>query len=342
MSKQNLITPQDRKNLTEEIQQRVDELTFKELESLSNKEKNQELNKIETQIRNYLTMYANSERIVYTATKNLDLTNKNNKNLELYILYKKLLTADIAKLLQDGYILIENLRKSFTGTEIQYEIGMEYSIGKKNKQLINKTITLAELLSYAKPEIQWRSSGMGAFKLRASSRKEDFDVEYNKQKQIIESTVFGLHSLYPKIKNIITDKGRVKANEGNMYEVYMNFKHNGWADHLPGPIDPQDLSSDMIIDKYMDIKRGTQSFVSGGDFGLSQFKLLSAAPSIATLNTIGNALKLILKYIEEGKTANITVNMIKKNVFSDEFDKLSRQGLNELIEGINEELGLET
>ena len=91
----------------------------------------------------------------------------------------------------------------------------------------------------------------------------------------------------------------------------------------------------------METRRRTQSFVSGGDIGLSQVKLLSAAPSIASLSTIGNALKLILTYLEQGEKAEIRINYIKNNVFSKEFDRISRENLKEILNEINEELGLD-
>lgn len=337
-----LITPEDRAELAKDIQKRVDELTYPELATLSNEAKNEELQKIEQQIENYLIEYTLMEKKVEVATKGLVLNPNMNKNLQMYILYKTFLTTNLTQLLQDGYILIETLRYAFTGTEIIYQIGMEYSVKGAGRQLINKRISLAELLSYAKPEIQWRSTGMGAFKLRAASTKSDFDVEYAKQKAALNEQLNGLHSLFPKINEILTASHGKKQNQGNVYEVYRRLRYEGWADHPPGPEDPQKLDAETVANRYMEIKQGTQSFVTGGDIGLEQDKLLSAAPSIATLNTIGRALKLILTYLKETEKADIKIEHIKNNVFSDEFDNLSKQGIGELLSAINEELQLKT
>jgi len=70
-----------------------------------------------------------------------------------------------------------------------------------------------------------------------------------------------------------------------------------------------------------------------------QFKLLSGSgASIASLLTIGQALKLIYDYINNGEKANIIIDNIKKNVFSEAFDKASKQGLLELLTDVEKEL----
>lgn len=329
----NLITPEERQALAQDIQKRVDELTFGELEQMSNEEKNIALKEIETEIRAYLIRYTQMSQKVNQVTANYNFDDKENLYY-LYYLYKSLLGVDMTGLLQDGYILIETLRKTFTGKEVEYEVGMEYSLGKGSYQLINKKISLAELLSYAKVDINWGASGMAAFKLRANSTKSDFMAEYNKQKALIESQIDGLHSLYPKVKNALS----MSRNKGNIYETYQQLKYSGWADHSPKSKDPKGLKAEVIVEKYIAVKSGVQSFVTGGDFEMTQFKLLSAAPSIATLSTIGAALKMILTYIEQGKTAKISINDIKKNVFSTEFDNKMREGINELVKDVDDEL----
>lgn len=341
MAKISPMTPEERSTLAKEIQSRIDEVTYKNLAELSNKAKNEELQKIINQLKIYLKKYTLMEKIVTRKSQGLSFDDKANKNLQMYILYKTLLTTDMSTLLEDGYILIETLRYAFTGTKITYEIGMEYSVGKNNKQLINKTISLAELLSYAKPDIQWRGFGMSAFKLRARSYKSDFDNEYSKYERTLESELNNVHSLWPKVQQVLTGQYGKPQNIGNVYEVYRGLQAAGYADHPPDIKDPKDLTVDEIVEKYIDVKKGTQSFVSGGDIGLSQVKLLSAAPSIASLNTIGNTLKLILTYLEDGEKANVQIEHIKTNVFSKEFDKLSQQGLTELLADVNEELSLE-
>ena len=141
MARVSLITAQDRAAIANDIQARVDELAFPELASLSNTAKNQELLEIEKTIRDYLLRLQRMSIIIDNATKGLDFDNGKSKSLNLYILYKSLLTTDMSSLLTDGYILIENLRKTFTGKEIVYEIGMEYSVSRGNKQLIEKKIS---------------------------------------------------------------------------------------------------------------------------------------------------------------------------------------------------------
>lgn len=342
--KNDILPSKTRLEIAEDIQKRVDELTFPQLAELTNIEKNNELKRIESALREYLERYERTERIIMGVTKNLDLSNEQNKNAKLYGIYHSLLTSDMESLLRDGYILIENLRETFTGEKIVYQVGMNYSVSsegtKRHRELIIKEMNLAEILSYAKPDIQWRGIGTAGFKLRAASKKEDFEREYNNQKNIIKEAMTGVNSLYPKVIQAIQGKssGR-KINEGNVFEVYMNFKNSGYADHPPGPKDPRKLTAERIVEKYAEVKAGTQSFVSGGDIGINQVKLLSTAPSIASLSTIGNALKLILTYIKDGQRANVTIDHIKKNVFSKEFDTLSRKGLNELLEDVNNSLG---
>ena len=332
MARVSLITAQDRAAIANDIQARVDELAFPELASLSNTAKNQELLEIEKTIRDYLLRLQRMSIIIDNATKGLDFDNGKSKSLNLYILYKSLLTTDMSSLLTDGYILIENLRKTFTGKEIVYEIGMEYSVSRGNKQLIEKKISLAELLSFAKVDIDWGSQGLSAFKLRARSNKNDFMSEYEKQKTLLKNEMTFTNSLYPTVM------GLAGSNRGNGYEVYKQLKYEGWADHPPGPKDPSTLSPDDIAQKYAEIRKGIQSFVTGGDIGMSQIKLLSSAPSIATLTTISNALKMMLTYIEKGKNSNIIIKNIKEKVFSMEFDRMVKSGLSEFLTDVNEEL----
>lgn len=326
------ISVEDRRQMSEIIQKRVKELSFKELNTLSVQAKNQELLKIEQAVREYLIRLEHISRVIDAKTKMIP-QDISDRNLQTYIIYKQLLTVDMTSILQDGYILIENLRKSFTDKEVEYVIGMEYSISRGKRELINKKVSLSELLSYAKVDIQWGSTGLGAFKLRASSNKNDFNEEYQKQKAILKNRINGLTSLYPKVMSTVQEKN-ITLNKGNAYEVYQHLRYAGWADHSPGPRNPQELTTDMIIDKYIEIRKGTQSFVSGGDLGLTQFKLLSSSPSIATLGTISKALKLILSYIEKGKT----VQEIGTNVFSQEFDNLMKAGIDDMIIDIDKEL----
>lgn len=326
------ISVEDRRQMSEIIQKRVKELSFKELNTLSVQAKNQELLKIEQTVREYLIRLEHISRVIDAKTKMIP-QDISDRNLQTYIIYKQLLTVDMTSILQDGYILIENLRKSFTDKEVEYVIGMEYSISRGKRELINKKVSLSELLSYAKVDIQWGSTGLGAFKLRASSNKNDFNEEYQKQKAILKNRIDGLTSLYPKVMSTVQEKN-ITLNKGNAYEVYQHLRYAGWADHSPGPRNPQELTTDMIIDKYIEIRKGTQSFVSGGDLGLTQFKLLSSSPSIATLGTISKALKLILLYIEKGKT----VQEIGTNVFSQEFDNLMKAGIDDMIIDIDKEL----
>jgi len=147
----------DKEIIVQQIQKRIDELMFPSLTSLTNKEKNEELKQIKQVLENYLTRYKNAAILINKATANLNLENiqgKKEKALNLYILYKQLINnLDLSSLLQDGYILIENLRKTFTDKEIQYDIGMRNFIHKEYI-LLNKKISLAELLSYAKVDIQ--------------------------------------------------------------------------------------------------------------------------------------------------------------------------------------------
>lgn len=333
----------DRQPLINEIEEKVKALSFPELAELTEQEKNRQLNNIEIILNNYLIEYERVNMEINNALinqKNNFPGFNDNDPRALYGLYKSLLYdkklgISIDKLLKEGYILIETLRKAFTGKEIIYEIGMIYGRG-SNRQLINKTLSLAELLSYAHADIQWRASGMSAFKLRASSSSSDFDSEKQKVDNEVEIYVQNLNSLYPKILNVLTSKGY--SNEGNIYETYQNFKHEGWRDHPPKSKNPSKLTAKAIIDKYLEIRKGTQSFVSGGDYDLTQFKLLSTAPSIASLTTIGKALFMIHEYIQQGKNEKITIEKIKQQVFSEKFDKKLRTPLNELADEIEKEL----
>ena len=209
---------------------------------------------------------------------------------------------------------------------------MEYSVSKGNRQLIEKEISLAELLSYANVDIDWGSKGLSAFKLRARSNKNDFIAEYEKQREILKNQMSLTNSLYPTVMSF------AGKNKGNGYEVYRQLRYEGWADHPPGPIDPSKLSPDDIAKRYAEVRKGTQSFVTGGDIGMAQVKLLSSAPSITNLTTISNALKLILAYIEKGKSSNTIIQNIKENVFSMEFDKMVKSGLSDFLAEVDKEL----
>jgi len=331
---------EDRETAIKKIQSRIEELTFPELVKLTNEEKNKELLEIEKVLKEYLTKYQQKALMIDAQTKDLNLQDPDieNKNKNLYIAYKILLDANITELLQDGYILIETLRKTFTQSEIEYEIGIKYSEGGKgNFNVVNKKVSLAELLSYTKADIQWGGQGLAGFKLRATATQANFAQDLNRQKEIINNSLYNLHSLYPKVRRVLLENNY--SNEGNFYETYQQLRYGGWADHSPNKKDPKGLKTQQIIDKYMEVRKGTQSFVSGGDWELIQFKLLSGSgASIASLLTIGEALKLILHYIEEGKKSNITIENIKKNVFSKEFDNKINNGLSDIIQQVEEEI----
>ena len=328
---------ENRQVVVQDIQKRVEELTFAPVAELSDQAKNEELEQIREVLIEYLTRYQNTSKIVENQTRglNFDGMDPHSKNKNMYIIYKKMLNADMTQLLQDGYILIENLRKTFTNKEIEYEVGMKYSIGKGRYEVFNKKISLSELLSYAKADIQWRGEGIAAFKLRASATQADFYQDFEKVKYEVDKSLDNLHSLYPKVRSTLLAHN--KKNEGNFYETYQHFRKLGWADHSPKRRDPDQLTASEILDKYMEIRKGTQSFVSGGDFGLTQYKLLSGSgASIASLLTIGEALKSLLYYIEQGKSAKVTMKTIKEKVFSKEFDKMIKDGLSELTSEVEE------
>jgi hypothetical protein len=148
----------NREKVIQDIQNRVDELSFPQLSQQSNQQKDLIIREIEMTLEQYLTKYQNKAMMIDAETKDLNLQDMDleNKNKNLYIAYKILLDLDMTNLLRDGYILIENLRKTFTNQEIEYETAISYSFGEgiENRQVINKKISLAELLSYAKAEIQ--------------------------------------------------------------------------------------------------------------------------------------------------------------------------------------------
>lgn len=327
-----------RNDLANDIQKRIDELSFEEITNQSNKMKTEELSRIKKTLTDYLIRYARVEQSIARDLRT-DLDSISDKNLRLYIAHKDLLrtNADIGGVLQDGYILIENLRKTFTGKEIKYRVGIEF--GNKNVRLIEKEISLAELLSYAKPEVQWRNSGISAFKMRASVKRSNFKDEYEKQKNLINQEEYA-QSLYPKVRSAIMNN-YTKINKGNIYETYLSLKEeSGYADHPPNKKNPATLKNNEIIDRYEKVKSGTQSFVTGGDIGDIQAKLLSTSPSIAQLNTIGRALKLMLKYIEENEGADVKIEKIKENIFSMKFDELGRKEIDNMLKEIDNKLSL--
>ena len=128
----------DRESIIADLEKRITELSYPELTNLTEIEKNKQLKNIEHTLNEYLIKYNQINSLVTQSLieRKNQLDNFDDSDpRKLYGLYKSLLYdkevgVEINNLLRDGYILIENLRKTFTGQEIIYEIGMVYGRGK--------------------------------------------------------------------------------------------------------------------------------------------------------------------------------------------------------------------
>lgn len=338
-----MITRQDREKALKEIQDIIQEYSYEQLDKLSATIRQQEVQRIKTDISNYLSEY-NAFKAMLTSTQMLESVNFQNENVQRYVTYKNWrsqhIDVKIDLILKKGYILIEKLREAFTGKTIEYVVGFEGSVSRGQRELVNKKMSLEEMLSYSYVDINWGATGENAFKLRASASARDFRNEYEEVKQRAEAALsMHTNSLYVIINKVITDQYQ-RTNLGNVYETYWHLRHEGYPDKSNDysitsiPTNP-DL--DIIIEAYKKVRKGTQSFVTGGDLGDEQYKLLTKSPSIASMYTIELALKAIFQELSKAKSTKAALTKVKQNIFSQHFDTLSRQAAQDIIEDVDKQ-----
>ena len=335
-----MLNYEERQSSQREIEKIIKNFSYRELSALSTAFKKKEFQKIEKDISNYLLEF-NALKAQLMSVSLLTNQAYKNENVQKYVTYKhwRQQHSDIKLdlILKKGYILIEQLRLAFTGKEIKYIVGFEGSVSRGNRQLVNKEISLAELLSYSYIDINWGGSASNIFKLRASASAADFQREYNVAQRLAQRAFSThSHSLYLIVTKAVEGKYH-KTNAGNVYETYWNLRHKGYpdkSDQYSMNTNPTNPDIDEILDAYQQVRRGTQSFVTGGDWGSEQYKLLTKSPSIASMTTIENSLKFILQQLIAQKSAVITEEGIK-NIFSTEFDNLVRTQADSVIDEVD-------
>lgn len=252
---------------------------------------NMDLNRIN---KAYSTVDANPTVINYAMLKELNFK-----------------TSDVTQMLQEGELLIDQLRSFFTGEVISYEVGFTYK-----GTLYETSMTLEDFLKQTKMDLNTRSKLNNFLKLRiGTTSKGRFleSLQSNPNNKIVMTSLSDSSSVYSAIQKYLTNSPKTKGkkiNLGNAYEIYkVIVARRGGQNKIPPEID-----ADLIDATIQEVLSNTASGTVGGDYLNMQIKFFGkSAPSLATLNTLSSTLQSLYDDLMEYYNT-LDANALKANL----------------------------
>lgn len=234
-------------------------------------------------INNYLVKLNNWNKKVSVYYNKMAWKDPDMKEeLKRYIAVKEVIriNPEIEQLLKEGYALIDLLRETITGEEIRYFIGVEY-----RGKLYEGYVSMQQILDMAKATPQWKGSLSSSVKLRLSGTNKGALASLLDEVDDFRKNGEGHSTLYSSVKAYASSSG--KTNQGNVYEAYRALRARYDSNDIPPAVwDPDEF--DTI---YMETRKNTGSFVTGGDILNDQIKFFGGSvPSLAALATIRDTL----------------------------------------------------
>lgn len=250
-----------------------------------------------------------------------------------YALFKELQYKEdeIDSLLKEGYVLMDELRYFFTGERINYQIGIPY-----RGKLYEQSLTLEELLEYTHVSFNTKAKIDNLFKLRMTKKSDLRKAFQEKQKEMAinskdNTTVYGAVWTY-----LTGQKAEgIKVNLGNAYEVYRVLLARRGSNEIP-----PELTNETIADVFTEIRSNTASSAKGGDYGTSQIKYFSNAPSLTTTSLLRSTLTEMVQILQTYLTTTNQPQFIDslKQLFLKTTDSVADQLEKDMLETADKNL----
>lgn len=239
-----------------------------------------------------------------------------------YIATKQMIqkAPEIESLLKDGHMIIDILREKITQEKIEYFVGVEY-----RGKLYEGYLTLEQILNIAKIVPNWKGSLNSLVKLRLSGiNKSNLSQLLSYSNNVDDST----HStLYSSVRNYASKSG--KTNEGNVYEAYRTLVQKYRSNTIP----PARWDPNEFDEVYLNVRKNTGSFVTGGDILNEQIKFFGgSSPSLVSLSTIKNTLTDFKNFLQ-----NLSGSNLKDALEKLFYDKKEIQNSSTIIDNIIDE-----
>ena len=261
-----------------------------------------------------LSVIANQKQKVYSGMDASDVTIS-------YAIFKELkdYNLEASNILKEGYVIIEELRKFFTGEEITYKIGIPYY-----SKVYEINLSLSQLLEIVDVDFNTKASDINnVYKLRVSASKGNILQRYAELKQEIFNAKESGSTLYSSVWHYIhdneTNHGK-KYNKGNAFEAYQVYQARFKSNLIP----PAYFNEEEFDKILTDVKGNIAAASLGGDLGTEQIKFYSSAPSLITTAQVRRVLAVALNSLRSYVSSKDSYKLQEslKKLFLKEGDKL--------------------
>ncbi len=219
---------------------------------------------------------------------------------DLYIEIKKITEEykNLLPLLKSGYILIEEIRETFTGKTITYEIGFPVGRG-KGRNYYRKELSMKEILKLGRIEIDWHNMMP---KIRLNLNKADRETLSSSSISLSGDKTF--ESIFDYYFHLSKEQRKVLGNAGVFYEAYVNARVNY----------PNKKLDKFTLERIFKESRNSTRFYKGGDVNNIQVKGFFGSPaSLVSLDTIINVCKNLL-FIYENFSNELNIEKLFKSL----------------------------
>lgn len=275
-------------------------------------------------VETYEDMQADNPTISYAVLKQM---NYNKEKIEL--------------LLKKGVLLIQEIRKVFTGESVLYRIGITRG---RSSTLYEYDLTLEEFLQYTKLDKDSRAKLTSSFKLRAGAKGRIARDMKERERQIDASLdeKGGPSTVWSAVWRFVhssTSTTSPKYNKGNAYEVYQVLvSQRGGKNTQPPPM----VTNEIVKKAFQQVAANTASASLGGDLANMQLKFLGgSAASIIGTNQIRQTLSSVINSINNFiNTSNVEefknsiTNLFVKDKGQLMVDEVEQAGIEKIHEHI--------
>lgn len=282
-----------------------------------------------SRLDNFYTIMENESNDIISQYRQLNA----DDNTVSYALFKELQYKedDIEALLKEGYTLMDELRYFFTGERITYQIGIPY-----RGKLYEQALTLEELLEYTHVSFNTKAKIDNLFKLRMTNKADLRKAFQTKQKEMAISSKDNT-TVYGAVWTYLTGKKAegVNINLGNAYEVYRVLLARRGSNEIP-----PELTNETIADVFTEIRSNTASSAKGGDYGTSQIKYFSSAPSLTTTSLLRGTLTDMVQILQTYLTNTNQPQFVEslKQLFLKTTDSVSDQLEKDMLEAADKNI----
>ena len=317
----------------------IEKILYDALRNQDFSQKFENLQTVQTQLKQYLTLLDNTTQILAKNIEN-DIQNLEKDGSITAVRYgavKSLVKHGYAldEILKDGYRYIDVIRYAFTGQRIEYLIGTM-----KGNVLVERIVSLEEILNNSTLDIETKSSYANTAKLKIT-KTPDLTSTNNSYEPTMVQVTENASSVFSAVYNYFhASLGETpKINKGNAYETYRTIL----AQRNNNNRIPPSVTIEEIEQAYANVKSNTLPFYKGGDIGNIQVKYFGgSAPSLVTTASIKRIISKTIQIIDNiinasqpnNKIATAVANLFvaKEKHIS---NKIEEEARNEALKELN-------